>query len=56
MGRWDNVTEEELEKFIIENKDKFNRYSPKPGVEERFYSKLLKRFKATLKSGFCFLM
>jgi len=45
MGSWDNITEDELEKFIIENKDKFDRYNPKPGVEERFYVKLLNRFK-----------
>ena len=45
MEKWNNITEEELEKFIIENKDKFNRYSPKPGVEERFHIKLLNRFK-----------
>ncbi len=44
MGHWDNITEDQLEKFILENKDKF-RYSPKPGTEERFHIKLLNRFK-----------
>jgi len=45
MGNWDNINEDELEKFIVENKDKFDRYSPKPGTEERFHIKLLNRFK-----------
>jgi hypothetical protein len=45
MGNWNKITEEELEKFILDNKDKFDRYSPKPGAEERFHIKLLNRFK-----------
>lgn len=45
MGNWNNLTEDELEKFIIENKDKFDRYSPKKGSEDRFFVKLVQRFK-----------
>jgi hypothetical protein len=45
MSRWDNISEDELEKFIIENKDKFDRYSPKKGSEDRFLVKLIDRFK-----------
>lgn len=45
MNNWDNITEDELEKFIVDNKDKFDRYSPKPGVEDRFFRKLVERFK-----------
>lgn len=45
MSSWDNLTEEELEKFIIENKDKFDKHLPKTGSEERFFVKLIERFK-----------
>jgi hypothetical protein len=45
MGNWDNITEEELEKFIVKNKDKFDKYLPNLEMEERFRIKLLNRFK-----------
>jgi hypothetical protein len=45
MSNWDNLSEDELEKFIRENKDKFDKYSPKEGSETRFFIKLIQRFK-----------
>jgi hypothetical protein len=42
---WDNLTEKELEKFIRDNKDKFDKYSPSEGSETRFFNKLIQRFK-----------
>jgi len=40
--------EEELEKFIRENKDKFDTYHPEPGHSQLFLSRLIKKFKAVI--------
>jgi len=43
------ITEEEdLEKFIRENKDKFDTYHPEPGHSQLFLSRLIKKFKAVI--------
>jgi hypothetical protein len=38
-------TEKELEKFIKENKDKFDIYHPEPNHEQHFLIKLINKFK-----------
>lgn len=40
--------EEELEKFIRENKDKFDIYEPEPDHNQHFFNKLLNKFKAVI--------
>ncbi len=40
-----NWTEEKLEEFILENKDKFPKYEPEPNHDEHFLIKLSNRFK-----------
>ena len=40
--------EEELEKFIRANKDKFNTYHPEPDHSQLFLTKLLKKFKEVI--------
>ena len=45
MKEWD---EEELERFIRENKDKFDIYRPRPGHQEYFLNKLIKKFKEVI--------
>lgn len=40
--------EEELEKFIRENKDKFDTYNPEPDHSQLFLSKLFKKFKEVI--------
>jgi hypothetical protein len=40
--------EEELEKFIRENKDKFDTYHPEPSHNQLFLNKLIKKFKAVI--------
>ena len=45
MGNWDNITEEELEKFIRDNKEKFDTYSIEKYHENHFLIKLHDRFK-----------
>ena len=42
---WTDKTEKDIEKFIIENKDKFDIYRPKNNHEEHFLIKLMDRFK-----------
>lgn len=39
MKNWDNISEQELEEFIIKNKDKFE-VVPRPQVVENFRLKL----------------
>ena len=45
MGNWNNLSEEELERFIKANKDKLNIYRPTRNHEEHFLIKLAKKFK-----------
>lgn len=40
--------EEELEKFIRENKDKFDTYQPEPDHNQLFLVKLIKKFKEVI--------
>jgi hypothetical protein len=40
--------EEELEKFIRENKDEFDSYNPEPDHNQLFLSKLFRRFKEVI--------
>ena len=40
--------EEELEKFIRENKDKFDIYEPESDHNQHFFNKLLNKFKAVI--------
>jgi len=40
--------EEELEKFIRDNKDKFDTYHPEPDHNQLFLTKLLKKFKEVI--------
>lgn len=40
--------EKELEKFIRENKDKFDTYNPEPDHSQLFLSKLFKKFKEVI--------
>jgi hypothetical protein len=40
--------EEELEKFIRENKDKFDTYHPEPDHNQLFLTKLFKKFKEVI--------
>jgi hypothetical protein len=49
MGNWDNITEDELEKFIRDNKDKFEKV-PRPELEDSFLIKLMKAFKKAVIS------
>lgn len=49
MGNWDNLTEDELEKFIRDNKDKFEKV-PRPELEDSFLIKLMKAFKKAIIS------
>ncbi len=43
-----NWGEEELEKFIRDNKDKFNVYQPEPNHNQHFLNKLIKKFKEVI--------
>jgi saccharopine dehydrogenase-like NADP-dependent oxidoreductase len=43
-----NLKEEELEKFIRENKDKFNINEPESNHDQQFVKKLLKKFKEVI--------
>ena len=43
--RWDNMTEEELEKFIRDNRDKFDSYTLEEYHENSFLRKLAHRFR-----------
>jgi hypothetical protein len=45
MKNWE---EEELEKFIRDNKDKFDVYQPEPDHNEHFLSKLINKFKEVI--------
>ena len=45
MKTWD---EEEIEKFIRENKDKFNVYHPEPNHNQHFLIKLIHKFKEVI--------
>jgi hypothetical protein len=45
MKTWD---EQELEKFIRENKDKFDENQPDPDHSQHFFKKLLKKFKEVI--------
>ncbi len=45
MDKW---KEENLEKFIRENKDKFDVYQPEPGHNQHFLNKLIKKFKEVI--------
>lgn len=45
MKEWD---EDELEKFIRENKDKFNIYHPDPNHNQHFLKKLLNKFREVI--------
>lgn len=45
MKNWD---EDELEKFIRVNKDKFDVYHPEPGHNQQFLKKLLNKFKKVI--------
>jgi hypothetical protein len=40
--------EEELEKFIRENKDKFDIYEPESDHNQHFFNKLINKFKAVI--------
>jgi hypothetical protein len=40
--------EEELEKFIRQNKDKFDTYQPEPSHNQLFLKKLIRKFKAVI--------
>jgi len=43
-----NLEEDELEKFIRDNKDKFNVYQPEPNHDQHFLNKLIKKFKEVI--------
>lgn len=43
-----NLEEEELEKFIRDNKNKFDIYQPKPNHDQHFLNKLIKKFKEVI--------
>ena len=43
-----NWQEEELEKFIRTNKDKFDVYHPEPNHDQHFLNKLLNKFKEVI--------
>jgi hypothetical protein len=43
-----NLKEEELEKFIRDNKDKFDIYEPESGHNQHFLKKLLAKFKEVI--------
>jgi hypothetical protein len=45
MKNWE---EEGLEKFIRDNKDKFDVYQPEPDHNQQFLNKLIKKFKAVI--------
>ena len=45
MNNWE---EEELEKFIRDNKDKFDVYQPEPNHTRHFINKLIKKFKEVI--------
>jgi hypothetical protein len=45
MKNWD---EEELEKFIKSNKDKFNVFQPEPDHDQHFLNKLLNKFREVI--------
>lgn len=45
MKNWE---EEELEKFIRDNKDKFNTYQPEPSHNQHFLIKLINKFKEVI--------
>jgi len=45
MKTWE---EEELEKFIRDNKDKFDTYQPEPDHNQHFLNKLINKFKEVL--------
>jgi hypothetical protein len=43
-----NLEEEELEKFIRDNKEKFDVYQPEPDHNQHFLNKLIKKFKEVI--------
>jgi len=43
-----NLEEEELEKFIRDNKDKFNTYQPESNHNQKFLNKLFNKFKEVI--------
>lgn len=43
-----NLTEEELEKFIRKNKDKFEVHQPQPNHDQHFLNKLINKFKEVI--------
>jgi hypothetical protein len=43
-----NREEEELEKFIRDNKDEFNVYQPEPNHDQHFLNKLIRKFKEVI--------
>ena len=45
MKNWE---EEELEKFIRDNKDKFDVYQPKSNHNQHFLNKLINKFKEVI--------
>jgi hypothetical protein len=45
MKNWE---EEELEKFIRDNKDKFDVYQPEPNHHQHFLNKLINKFKKVI--------
>jgi hypothetical protein len=45
MKEW---KEDELEKFIRDNKDKFDIYQPEPGHSQHFLKKLINKFKEVI--------
>jgi len=45
MKNWE---EEELEKFIRDNKDKFDVYQPEPNHNQHFLNKLINKFKEVI--------
>jgi hypothetical protein len=45
MKNWDG---EELEKFIRDNKDKFDIYQPEPNHNQHFLTKLINKFKEVI--------
>ena len=48
MGNWVNFTEEELEEFIRENKERFEKI-PRPEMEDNFLIKLIKFFDTLIQ-------
>ena len=50
MKPWKDWTDEEIEQFISDNKDKFDRYLPEPKHEEKFLKKLSQLIKKTVIS------